>query len=275
VVDHLDERLAEETGMLRNEMQVEERSSLAAKVLGGNPARFALFLDVDGTLLDIAATPNEVVVPSQLAPLLARISKGLDGALAVLSGRQLAEIDTILAPLMLVGAGVHGAELRTAPGAPIVRVAMSLPGSLVDHALDIANDMPGIIAESKGPGLALHYRKSPELQPVLEARLRLLLSRYADELVLCPGRKLFEIIPAGHSKGTALETLLKLPAFAERLPVMIGDDVGDVPALSAAQRLGGFGLRVAGEQFPPSAADLHGPASVLEWLERLVNRLEA
>jgi trehalose 6-phosphate phosphatase len=275
VVDHLDERLAEETGMLRNEMQVEERSSLAAKVLGGTPARYALFLDVDGTLLDIAATPNEVVVPRQLAPLLARISKGLDGALAVLSGRQLAEIDTILAPLKLIGAGVHGAELRTAPGEPIVRVAMSLPGSLVDHALDIANDMPGIIAEPKGPGLALHYRKSPELQPVLEARLRLLLSRYADELVLCPGRKLFEIIPAGHSKGTALETLLKLPAFTERLPVMIGDDVGDVPALSAAQRLGGFGLRVAGEQFPLSAADLRGPASVLEWLERLANRLEA
>jgi len=253
---------------------MEERSSLAAKVLGGNPARYALFLDVDGTLLDIAATPNEVVVPRLLAPLLARIGKGLDGALAVLSGRQLAEIDTILAPLKLVGAGVHGAELRTAAGEPIVRVAMSLPGSLVDQALDIAADMPGIIAEPKGPGLALHYRQVPELKAVLEARLQLLLSRYADELVLCPGRKLFEIIPAGHSKGTALETLLKLPTFAGRLPVMIGDDVGDVPALSAAQRLGGFGLRVAGEQFPLSSADLHGPASVLAWLDRLAPRLE-
>lgn len=260
--------------MLQKEMQVEERSSLAAKVLAGNPSRYALFLDVDGTLLDIAATPTEVVVPPQLAPLLARVGKGLDGALAVLTGRQLAEIDALLAPLKLAGGGVHGAELRTAAGDPIVRVAMSLPGSLIDQALAIASDMPGIIAEPKGPGLALHYRRAPELKAVLEARLRLLLSRYADQLVLCPGRKLFEIIPAGHSKGTALEALAKLPALAGRLPVMIGDDVGDVPALAAAQRLGGFGLRVAGEQFAASSADLHGPASVLGWLERLADRLE-
>ena len=261
--------------MLQNEVHVDDRSTLAAKVLAGNPSRYALFLDVDGTLLDIAATPDEVVVPREVAPLLARIANGLDGALAILTGRQLVEIDVLLDPLRLVGAGVHGAELRTAPSDPIVRVATSLPGSLVDQALELANGMPGIVAEPKGPGLALHYRQAPELRAVLEARIRLLLSRSADELVLCPGRKLFEIIPAGHSKGTALETLSKLPAFAGRLPVMIGDDVGDVPALAAAQRLGGFGLRVAGEQFAESAADLHGPASVLHWLNRLADRLEA
>ncbi|MGZ5914942.1 MAG: trehalose-phosphatase, partial [Hyphomicrobium sp.] len=212
--------------MLQNETHVEERSTLAAKVLAGNPSRYALFLDVDGTLLDIAATPDEVVVPRELAPLLARIAKGLDGALAILTGRQLVEIDVLLEPLRLVGAGVHGAELRAAPSDSIVRVATSLPGSLVDQALELANGMPGIIAEPKGPGLALHYRQAPELKAVLEARIRLLLTRYVDELVLCPGRKLFEIIPAGHSKGTALETLAKLPTFAGRLPVMIGDDVG-------------------------------------------------
>jgi trehalose 6-phosphate phosphatase len=235
--------------MTQKEMRVEERSSLAAKMLVGDPSRYALFLDVDGTLLDIAATPAEVVVPCELAPLLARVGKGLGGAVAVLTGRQLAEIDALLVPLKLVGGGVHGAELRTAAGDAIERVAMSLPGSLVDQALELANGIPGIIAEPKVPGLALHYRLVPELKAELEARLRLLLSRYADELVLCPGRKLFEIIPAGHSKGTALETLSKLPTFAGRLPVMIGDDVGDVPALAAAERLGGFGLRVAGEQF--------------------------
>lgn len=264
----------EEAGMLQKQMQVEERSSLAARVLAANPSRFALFLDVDGTLLDIAATPTEVVVPRELAPLLARIGKGLDGAVAILTGRQLAEIDALLAPLEFIGGGVHGAELRTAAAGPIVRVAMSLPGSLVDQVLEIANDMPGTIAEPKGPGLALHYRQAPELKPMLEARLRLLLSRYADELVLCPGRKLFEIVPAGHSKGTALETLSKLATFAGRLPVMIGDDVGDVPALAAAERLGGFGLRVAGEQFAASSADLHGPSSVLGWLHGLADRLE-
>ena len=267
-------QLSEVTGMLRKEMHVRERSSLAGRALASTPSRYALFLDLDGTLLDIAATPSEVVVPLGLTALLARITEGLDGALAILSGRQLEEIDALLAPLKLVGAGVHGAELRVSAAEPIVRVAASLPGSLIDQALQIANDMPGIIAEPKGPGLALHYRKAPELKAVLEARLRLLLSRYADALVLCPGRKLFEIIPAGHSKGTALETLLKLPPFAGRLPVMIGDDVGDVPALAAAQRRGGFGLRVAGEQFAASSADLAGPAGVLRWLHQLAGWLK-
>ncbi len=267
-------QLSEVTGMLRKEMHVRERSSLAGRALASTPSRYALFLDLDGTLLDIAATPSEVVVPLGLTPLLARITEGLDGALAILSGRQLEEIDALLAPLKLVGAGVHGAELRVSAAEPIVRVAASLPGSLIDQALQIANDMPGIITEPKGPGLALHYRKVPELKAVLEARLRLLLSRYADALVLCPGRKLFEIIPAGHSKGTALETLLKLPPFAGRLPVMIGDDVGDVPALAAAQRRGGFGLRVAGEQFAASSADLAGPAGVRRWLHQLAEWLK-
>ena len=260
--------------MLQNASRIEERSTLAGKVLAGDTSGYALFLDVDGTLLDIALTPDQVVVPSGLTPLLVRVAKGLDGALAILTGRQLAEIDALLAPAQLVGGGVHGAELRTASGGPIVRVATSLPNSLVDKVLELAKGMPGIIAEPKGPGLAIHYRLAPELKAILEARIRSLLTHYADELVLCPGRKLFEIIPAGHSKGTALETLSKLPSFSGRIPVMIGDDVGDFPALAAAQRLGGFGLRVAGEQFAEGSADLHGPAGVIGWLTRLADRLD-
>jgi trehalose 6-phosphate phosphatase len=92
---------------------------------------------------------------------------------------------------------------------------------------------------------------------------------------LCPGRKLFEIIPRGHSKGTALETLAALPPFHGRRPIMIGDDVGDEPAIAAAMRLGGYGLRVAGEHFGTAHADLAGPRSVFAWLEQLAQRLDA
>ncbi len=177
-------------------------------------------------------------------------------------------------PAMFVGAGVHGGELRTVNGGGIVRVASSLPTTLVEEIVRRVQKLPGIIAEPKGPGLAVHYRLAPHLQDSLEADLRRLLAQYPDGLVLSHGRKLFEIIPAGHSKGTALETILALPEFAGRRPIMIGDDMGDIPAFYAARRHGGFGLRVAGEQFGTDDVELESPQRVLAWLTYLADRLE-
>lgn len=245
----------------------------AQKLLTDEAQNIALFLDCDGTLLEIAPTPGEVRVPPGLVALLERLSGGLGGALAVLTGRQLAEIDVLLAPAKLVGAGVHGAELRITSGGDVSRVASTLPQSLVNAVVQRTQKLPGIIAEPKGPGLAVHYRLAPHLKEAVEAELRLLLTQYPDGLVLCPGRQLFEIIPAGHSKGTALETILGLPQFAGRRPIMIGDDMGDIPALAAAHRLGGAGLRVGGEQFGHEDVELQNPSQVIAWLERLAQFL--
>ena len=213
-------------------------------------------------------------VPDGLVELLVRVSKGLGGALAVLTGRRLAEIDLLLEPAMLVGAGVHGAEIRTASGGAIARVASALPNTLVEEVVRRTQQLPGIIAEPKGPGLAVHYRLAPHLKDALEAQLRGLLTQYADSLVLCPGRKLFEIIPAGHSKGTALETFCALPEFAGRRPIMIGDDMGDIPAFAAARRLGGAGLRVAGEHFGHDDVEMKNPKRVIAWLTSLAERID-
>lgn len=245
------------------------------EILAGDVRDIALFLDCDGTLFDIAPTPTEVRVPAGLVELLGRISNGLGGALALLTGRQLAEIDTLLAPVKLVSAGVHGSEVRIARDGDIARVANALPDSLVEEVVRRTQALPGIIAEPKGPGLAVHYRLAPHLKQALEAELRTLLTRYPEGLILSPGRKLFEIIPAGHSKGTALESILALPEFAGRRPMMIGDDMGDVPAFAAAHRAGGAGLRVGGEQFGYDNIEFAGPKDVLAWLERLVDKLGA
>ncbi len=260
---------------MRNTDRIEPRSTPAEEILSGDPAKFALFLDVDGTLLDIAPTPGEVVVPAQLPELLVRVSKRLGGALAILTGRQLAEIDALLAPAQFVGAGVHGAELRTIPGGPIERVATALPDTLVAELQALADRLPGIIAEPKGPGFAVHYRQAPELKAAVEHEIRTLIAQFPEDLVLCPGRKLFEVIPEGHSKGSALETIAALPAFSGRTPIMIGDDAGDVPALAAAEKLGGIGLRVAGGHFGRTDVDLQGPEAVAGWLGKLAEGLKA
>ena len=246
----------------------------AKSILADDPQSIALFLDCDGTMLDIAPTPNEVNVPADLVDLLSHLSDALGGALAILTGRQLAEIDVLLKPRRFIGSGVHGSEIRTAHDGIIDSVAPALPGSLVGEVLRRTQKLPGIIVEPKGPGIAIHYRLAPHLKDALEATLRSLLTQYPDGLVLSPGRKLFEIVPAGHSKGTALETILALPQFAGRRPIMVGDDVGDIPALAAAKRLGGAGLRVAGEQFGHDDIELESPTHVVEWLRSLATALK-
>lgn len=229
----------------------------------------ALFLDIDGTLLDVALTPSTVHVPPVLPALLDALAARLSGALAIITGRQLEEADHLLRPSKFAGAGVHGAQMRLSAGGPIEHLTPSFDAALVGDIQRVVEALPGVVFEDKGSGIALHYRLAPELEEPLRAMLDELVAKHRDQFKVCGGRKVIEILPIGFSKGRALRKLVSLPQFANRTPVMIGDDVSDLDAFRAAEDLGGVGLKVAGENFRAEESSFQGPADVLNWLQRV------
>jgi trehalose 6-phosphate phosphatase len=236
--------------------------------------RLALFIDIDGTLLGIAPTPDAVHVPPKLVEVLERLVLGLDGAVALLTGRRIADADRLLSPLKLIAAGVHGTELRSQRNGAISMLAPPVSPDFVQAVNRIGELSPGILVEQKGAGMAVHYRNAPETTQLVIAELNRIVANDAYDVTLRRGRKVIEALPRGFSKATALTWLAERPPFKGRLPIMIGDDVGDESALQLAEKLGGLGLRVAGEHFSRAEADFDGADSVRVWLADLAARFE-
>jgi len=229
-------------------------------------AGWALFLDLDGTLLDIAPEPDAVVVPDTLPGALAALSARLCGALAIVSGRARETVDRLLAPLRPPGGFGHGAELRDAAGHLAGADAMpSLPPSWPARLARFAADHPGIILECKPHGLALHYRHAPACRGAALAAMEALLGEAGGQFALLPAHMAFEIRPRAATKARAVEALMAAPPFRGRRPVFVGDDVTDEDGMAAARRFGGFGLHV-GRDFAG------GPAEVRAWLARAATR---
>jgi trehalose 6-phosphate phosphatase len=244
-----------------------------AGVVLADPDQWALFVDIDGTLLDVAATPDAVTVPAGLVQLLDAVVCGLGGAVGVLTGRRVADADRLFAPLELIASGVHGTELRSERGGPVAILAPPIPSEVIQAMNNIASIASGILVEQKGCGVAVHYRNAPLARRALETELAAVVAASSYDLVLREGRKVLEAVPRGYSKGTALATLISRPPFKGRRPVMVGDDVGDESAFLVAERLGGLALRVAGEHFNCGTADFDGVGSVRAWLKALTSRL--
>lgn len=233
-------------------------------------ASTALFLDIDGTLLDLAPTPGSVVIPPKLVALLRTALVIFDGAVAINTGRCISDADELLSPLKLVTAGVHGCELRSQYQGTIVPESGDIDPYLLSALNLIADLIPGVLIEPKGPGIAVHYRLVPLRRNDVEARVRALIADHSRTLIVSCGRMVLEILPRHRSKGTAIEALLALTPFSGRKPLVIGDDVGDEPAFAVAARYGGIALKVAGERFSQESADFDGPVAVRNWLAHLV-----
>lgn len=227
----------------------------------------ALFLDFDGTLVELAAQPELVQVPPRLTRTLTALRAQLNDALALVSGRGLADLDGFMAPLLLPAAGEHGAQRRTAagrlvsaPAADMQRVLQAAQSLLLHHA--------GLRLEQKSLALSLHYRHAPELENLCLKVMRDAVERSAGfELML--GKLVIDVKPAGVSKGTAIAAFMAEAPFAGRMPLFAGDDVTDEAGFEAVQRMGGDAVKVG----PGPTAARYRCASVAQlaaWLQSSV-----
>ena len=228
---------------------------------------WAYFFDIDGTLSVLAPTPDR----ARLAPLvrerLAALSTRCGGAVAVISGRTLTDIDAICAGLTLPAAGQHGAERRTADGR-VVRIPV--PRSQLDRALPALTRLvarnPQLLLEDKGHSLALHYRAVPAMAGVSHRTMQQLQRQLGGDLVVQRGKRVVELLPAGVDKGRAIRAFLAESPFSGRRPVFVGDDVSDEPAFASINAIDGLSVKV-GEGASCARWRLPGVDAVRRWLE--------
>jgi len=228
-------------------------------------AHDALFLDFDGTLVEIAERPDHIQPAPDLPLLLDRLRSELGGAVALVSGRTLAEIDRYLRPFRFAGAGVHGVELRRRPdGATEYARYRDLVGAVGFARRELAA-IPGAWLEDKRRAFTLHFRGAPQAEARCRALAHEIVARYGLHAITA--KMAFEVVPQGVDKGTAVQALMRSADFAGRRPVFIGDDVTDEDGFAAVQTAGGVGIRIGpGETI--ARQRLADVGEALTWLAR-------
>ena len=232
-----------------------------------DPATTALLLDVDGTLIDIGPSPFEVDVPDALKDTLLRLYELGGGALALVSGRPIRDLDKLFAPLRLPSVGGHGAELRLSDAA--VTRADDLPGEMRRHLIDAVVPGSGVEYEDKGYSVALHYRKAPQHEARLRAHVAASRAAFsAVDTEVLPGKAMVEVKRPGINKGDGVRNVMAQPPFTGRMPVFIGDDITDESAFSAMLEFGGKAFAV-GVAFGGASGVFSSPDQVRLALRRL------
>ncbi len=225
----------------------------------------ALFLDFDGTLVELAETPDAIRVPPDLGPLLRRLRLRLDGRLAIVSGRAIADLERHIPCSGIHFSGSHGLELRLADGTDLPLSAPEGLADVLERVSQFAEEEPGLLVEEKPAGIALHYRRSPEA----EARVSAFMDVLARErgLSIQRGNMVVELRPPGSDKGDALRAFLAEPEFTGARPVFVGDDLTDEHAFEAAAEAGGAGILVGPERATAALYRLDSVEAVAAWLE--------
>jgi len=235
--------------------------------------RICLFFDIDGTLVDLAPKPTDVVVDPNLLEDLQSLAKRVNGALALISGRPIPVIDELFRPMKFKAAGVHGAQLRLVEDGPMQVVSgPDLSENLREDLADLALHNPGVLIEDKGVSIAVHYRAAPTAGEALRSAIETMLEESGDRsLGILSGKLVYEVKRVSHDKGTAVDTFMSRPPFKGRRPVFIGDDVTDLAAFSILPRYRGVAFAV-GRDLRGVPRGFETAAQVREWIASLTGR---
>ena len=231
-------------------------------------ASWAYFFDIDGTLVDIAPTPSEIILERRLQSLIRELFEATGGAVALISGRSISDVDSIFGDTHLPVAGQHGLERRSRAGKinrhEIIVEKLDFARGRVAEA--IARH-PELLLEDKGLSLALHYRAVPSLASFAHRTMRNIVAAVGPEFALQSGKRVVELKPSGKDKGEAVREFMGEDPFQGRTPVFVGDDVTDEHGFIVVNALGGHSIKVGGG---PTAARLRLPdvRAVQSWLER-------
>jgi trehalose 6-phosphate phosphatase len=233
----------------------------------------ALFLDVDGTLLDIAERPDDVVTPSDLVPILAKVERKLAGALALISGRTIEDLDRLFEPLRVRASGIHGAEIRFDPRGPATPAptAMALPSSLLKALTREVAPFPGAFVEDKRFSLVVHYRLAPQAERPLRQAVTRLVDSSPVAVEAMDARCAIELRAPGIDKGGAIAAFLSEPTFRGRKPVFVGDDATDESGFAVVAARGGCAYSV-GRRRAGATGVFAAPRAVRDWLAEFAYR---
>lgn len=235
---------------------------------------WAYFLDVDGTLIDLAPTPDGIQVDRELLRLIEDLHRLCNGAVALVSGRALADLDKRLGMPQLPMAGLHGFEWRNAAGNVRRHATAGDIRSIEQQLLPLRRRYKQLIFEDKGSTLALHYRQAPRLGGYLHRWVRNLVRLAGKDLQVQPGKRVIEIKPRGHDKGSAIGDFMAQPPFFGRTPVFIGDDQTDEHGFVMVNRMGGISIKV-GRGRTHALYRLPHVAAVLDWLRQITSANES
>lgn len=232
----------------------------------------SLFLDFDGTLVDLAPTPESIEVDESLPSLLERLGERLKGRLAIVTGRAVKDVRSYLHPVGLAVAGSHGLEHADHDCDPEDVDRLQALDGVLDQLRQLQVALPGVLVEEKPYGVAVHFRQAPHAEDA--CRIAAQHAAKASGMVVQPGKLVFELKPAGADKGRALYRFMELPPFANTRPIFLGDDLTDEHGFKAARELGGAGVLV-GDLRPTAAIyRLPGVSAVKRWLDDAAAELE-